>query len=1626
MADKHSVASSLANFFTPVSVTNHLSSSSDSNGKKQRLSFLRRKPKSVPDKLNLARDRTKLSSLAIEDKIISTANVHSEGPRIKPLPDLPAASPPLPSLFISTYTLESENPTEYPVDSPAVPPLKMTFSKTAKINEKLPYPKTEAYVPVSRNSDKTIVDISQADVTALLSRVNSATASEYIEDPLTSPISTIKTPLDFRKESVRTMTRTELLATPVTPSTTSDAWLSPRGTLGGKPLDSATDPISPGGCAAGVNRSASGRSAKSISSLQLPLSSSPSSDNRRNTQLAKTQDTDSITTTSDSGRSTPSKLALGLDGLDAEQPRTPAALEIIRRVSGRISPMNSLKKDSAHPRTWTMNTSTKIMGLDTAIRVLKGVEGVKNRTDSEYSSDLEGAKDEKEDGASALSTTVMAILPEDVIAIRPIEVIDVHSDIQIVEGSVDSYDHEEKKDTLVEAKIIRIEDIGEVPIPPIPVRKVSKTQSSGSFFSFYNIFRSSSVEQLDDQPEEYFERSGSSTPNSRTSLSSISFPRSKKHSSYPRTFSNQINERLSSPNLPAFTDKRPSTPESFRSKSWLRNLSGRSTSSPSSSNSTLSKIKHNDTNHQQQASISEYFNVLEHSDSTIAAYERTKQAQRNGSTIEITHLLDNRSNVESPESLELSEKYKRLTRRNDSAALLVESRDGLHNSFHRKEAERGNTGARNSTLEAYQRTKKLLSHKTSVENTLNDGIEDQHLLKDRRSMHSPENIETDSSDVLLEYENKKPQVNLAQTKYTIVNNMVVKKKGESRIEDLVSESLNSNETAQHVTVEFDQSEPEIFGNLEIKEFEAVEIVHIPNQLPVPLPAPRTKILHSESAHITNYLQAPPLPVTEIHSQDNVQIPVQLPLPLMPVLRNSKENDHLLNNISISIAQKEPDVSATEEVLVSKITQGKIDQPSTEKKENAVVTETLATTTQPKESLHIPAHLPVPILPVVTKSYVKHEHKESTHHQPTPIPLPIITTKLSKPEINSARHLEKKKSTPISPKLNIISNIFSSRSSLKSAVTIASPTSSTSQPKIKASDLRRTATQQRPALSRPTEEEMLENMKLYFPNAVNFQKKETVQENLNSDDPRKSFNNKITTTKPSTIGPINNEEKTAWRRKMTRIKSNLLLITPVDDFSSDRNSTNLPIPSRPSESTLSKIFTQIRINSDGEYKFRNSKSDKFANINNQPISQVSDIITPSSPTSPRTVETLYGDRETTVEPMTFDSDEIHSPSIITEVMGGENGVAFVTGESDGPPIKLTWLRGKKIGSGAFATVYMAMSTTTNEFLAVKQVNYVTPRMPGAREKTRKKVMDALHVEIALLKDLNHQNVVKYYGFDVTDTTVSIFLEYVDGGSVSSLVSRVGALPLSMLQSITQQTLEGLSYLHDRLIIHRDIKGGNILLTRAGIAKIADFGISKKNDQGAAYRPDSKMSFRGSVPWMAPEVVKPNGYSAKVDVWSMGCVVLEMSTGRLPWVEGRRANSLESSLINENSIIYQLGRLNAPPIPDTVKNEELRDFISQCLIINPLDRPQVIDLLNHNFIQTFNIKAFNFEDSYTEALAIHKEQTRVENLQKKINASHKPDGQVEDDDNDMDIDDTEYDNDEFESTYNTVASDSTWQN
>ncbi|KAE8390537.1 hypothetical protein BDV23DRAFT_155239 [Aspergillus alliaceus] len=289
-----------------------------------------------------------------------------------------------------------------------------------------------------------------------------------------------------------------------------------------------------------------------------------------------------------------------------------------------------------------------------------------------------------------------------------------------------------------------------------------------------------------------------------------------------------------------------------------------------------------------------------------------------------------------------------------------------------------------------------------------------------------------------------------------------------------------------------------------------------------------------------------------------------------------------------------------------------------------------------------------------------------------------------------------------------------------------------------------------------------------------------------------------------------------------------------------------------------------------------------------------------------------------------------------------------------------IRGQLIGKGTYGRVYLGMNADNGEVLAVKQVE-INPRIAGQDKDKMKDMVAAMDQEIDTMQHLEHPNIVQYLGCERGELSISIYLEYISGGSIGSCLRKHGKFEESVVKSLTRQTLSGLAYLHDQGILHRDLKADNILLDLDGTCKISDFGISKKSDN--IYGNDSTNSMQGSVFWMAPEVIQSQGqgYSAKVDIWSLGCVVLEMFAGRRPW-------SREEAI----GAIFKLGSLSqAPPIPEDVSmniSPAALAFMYDCFTIDSLDRPTAETLLTRHPFCEPDLK-YNFLDTELYAKIRH---------------------------------------------------------
>ncbi|KAF9663227.1 hypothetical protein SADUNF_Sadunf17G0016300 [Salix dunnii] len=228
-----------------------------------------------------------------------------------------------------------------------------------------------------------------------------------------------------------------------------------------------------------------------------------------------------------------------------------------------------------------------------------------------------------------------------------------------------------------------------------------------------------------------------------------------------------------------------------------------------------------------------------------------------------------------------------------------------------------------------------------------------------------------------------------------------------------------------------------------------------------------------------------------------------------------------------------------------------------------------------------------------------------------------------------------------------------------------------------------------------------------------------------------------------------------------------------------------------------------------------------------------------------------------------------------------------------------------------------------FFAAKGVSLIEP-----------KHLPHLENEIAILKLLDHENIIQYYGTHKDGEMLYIFLELASHSTLEQSYKKC-RFKESQVSHYTRQILQGLKYLHSCNVVHGDLKCANILVTESGRVKLADFGLSKRMED---HSHSLKLGL-GSPFWMDPEVAnrKRGGYGFPSDICSLGCTVLEMSTGQYPQCNAKNVVSKEIAIRSGRGLIVPR---NLP--------RNLRDFINQCLETDPNQRPTAAELLAHPFV------------------------------------------------------------------------------
>ncbi|XP_051973764.1 mitogen-activated protein kinase kinase kinase 1-like [Xyrauchen texanus] len=265
--------------------------------------------------------------------------------------------------------------------------------------------------------------------------------------------------------------------------------------------------------------------------------------------------------------------------------------------------------------------------------------------------------------------------------------------------------------------------------------------------------------------------------------------------------------------------------------------------------------------------------------------------------------------------------------------------------------------------------------------------------------------------------------------------------------------------------------------------------------------------------------------------------------------------------------------------------------------------------------------------------------------------------------------------------------------------------------------------------------------------------------------------------------------------------------------------------------------------------------------------------------------------------------------------------------------MDWLKGQQIGLGAFSSCYQAQDVGTGTLMAVKQVTYVRNTSSEQEE-----VVVALREEIRMMGLLNHPNIIRMLGATCEKNNYNLFVEWMAGGSVSHLLNKYGAFKEGVVINYTEQLLRGVAYLHENQIIHRDIKGANLLIDSTGQRlRIADFGAAARLASKGTGAGEFQGQLLGTIAFMAPEVLRGQQYGRSCDVWSVGCAIIEMSCAKPPWNAEKHSNHL--------ALIFKIASATTAPTIPLHLSPGLRDVTLRCLELQPSNRPPSRELLKH---------------------------------------------------------------------------------
>ena len=271
--------------------------------------------------------------------------------------------------------------------------------------------------------------------------------------------------------------------------------------------------------------------------------------------------------------------------------------------------------------------------------------------------------------------------------------------------------------------------------------------------------------------------------------------------------------------------------------------------------------------------------------------------------------------------------------------------------------------------------------------------------------------------------------------------------------------------------------------------------------------------------------------------------------------------------------------------------------------------------------------------------------------------------------------------------------------------------------------------------------------------------------------------------------------------------------------------------------------------------------------------------------------------------------------------------------------------EQLGEGSFGKAFLCQKESDGSLCVIKQI-----LIEGMDKKEKNDVLN----ESNILAKLDHQNIIKFY--DVFESKkpkhmINIVTEYADGGDLSEKIkerkNKNNNFTESEILDYFTQICLAIKHIHEKKIIHRDLKSGNIFLMKNGLVKLGDFGIAK----GFQKTIDKAKTMVGTPYYLSPEILESKPYDSKSDIWALGVLLYEMMTFKMPF----NANSFPML-----SVKIMRGNYIPPP---AIYTKDLRELVSKCLTVDPKSRPTIQEILKMPIIQN-RIRSFLDEVQYNK--------------------------------------------------------------